>query len=259
MNDPYSVLGVSRTASEDEIKKAYRKLAKEHHPDRGGDENRFKAINEAYDYIKNPPEEPQAHHTNDPWRGFEDMFSHHFGGQNPFTTHRQQQPRNQDIRITVYVTLEDVISNASKNINVQYNNTNKQVTISIPKGISDGTEVRYAGYGGDIHPGQPGNLFVVFRFKKHPEFFVEEFDLIKKVNINIRDAMLGANTVIHTLDGRTLKLNINPGTQSKTRLRIPEGGLPRRNLPNGNLYIELNVQIPKLDPSDLEKPLKDVL
>ena len=78
MTDPYSVLGVSRTASDDEIKRAYRKLAKEHHPDRGGDEDRFKAINEAYDYIKNPqPQEQQQQHN--PWHGFEDMFSQHFG------------------------------------------------------------------------------------------------------------------------------------------------------------------------------------
>ena len=118
MNDPHSVLGVSRTASDDEIKQAYRKLAKEHHPDRGGDEDKFKAINEAYDYIKNPPQEqPQP----DPWANFDDMFSHHFGGQNPFTQHRQnQQPRNASIKVTVYITLEDLFNNRPIDSDVHY-------------------------------------------------------------------------------------------------------------------------------------------
>lgn len=261
MNDPYSVLGVSKSASEDEIKQAYRKLAKQHHPDRGGDENKFKAINEAYDYIKNPPpEEPYAQHTHNPWDGFDDMFAQHFGGHNPFTQHRQRaEPRNASIKVTVYVTLEDVYNSALKDIQVQYSGTTKQVSIRIPKGIGDGTEVRYAGYGADNYPGQPGHLFVTYRFKKHPEYDVEEFDLVKRLNITIREAMVGTEKVINTLEGRTLKLNIKPGTQSKTRLRIPESGLPRRDMPNGNLYVELNVSIPKLSQEDLNKPLNEIL
>jgi len=257
MNDPHSVLGVSRTASDDEIKQAYRKLAKEHHPDRGGDEDKFKAINEAYDYIKNPPQEPPQP---DPWSNFDDMFSHHFGGQNPFTQHRQsQQPRNASIKVTVYITLEDLFNNKPIDIDVHYQKIKKQVTVRIPVGVTDGDEVRYAGYGSDIYPGQPGSLFVTYRLKKHPEFIVEDYDLVKRLNISVKEAMIGTEKIINTLDGRSLKLNIKPGTQSKSRLRIPEGGLPRRNLSNGNLYVELNVQIPKLSKEDLDRPLNQIL
>ena len=257
MNDPYSVLGVSKTASEDEIKQAYRKLAKQHHPDRGGDENKFKAINEAYDYIKNPPQEQQQQHN--PWHGFEDMFSQHFGGQNPFTQHHQRTPRNVDVKATVYVTLEEIYNNSLKHINVHYDNTSKQVDIKIPRGVTDGVEVRYAGYGGDVYPGPTGSLYVTFKVKRHPDYILEEYDVVKRLNISVLEAMIGTEKVINTLDGRQLKINIGPGTQSKTRLRIPESGLPKRNMPNGNLYVEVNVKIPAITHTDLDKPLKDFL
>lgn len=259
MNDPYSVLGVSKSASEDEIKQAYRKLAKQHHPDRGGDENKFKAINEAYDYIKNPPAE-DPHEQHNPWNGFDDMFARHFGGHNPFTQHRQHGvQRNHDIKATVYVTLEEIYNSAVKYINVQYNNTSKQVELRIPKGVTDGIEVRYAGYGSDIHPGPAGSLFVTFKVKQHKDYILEEFDLVKRVNISVLEAMLGTEKVLNTLEGRQLKINIKPGTQHKTRLRIPESGLPKRSEPNGNLYVEINVKIPALTDTDLDKPLKDLL
>ena len=254
MTNPYSVLGVSQTASEDEIKQAYRKLVKQHHPDRGGDEEKFKTINEAYDNIKNPPqqERSQGFHNQNDMRGFEDLFKQHFG----FT---QRQPRNQDIHITYHVTLEELISNTPKDIEVKHNNEVRNLTITIPAGIYDGVEVKYTGFGQISQPGIPGNLIVRYRLKRHPIFVVEEFNLTKQLNISIREAMLGTEKIITTLDNRSIKLKINPGTQSKTRLRIPECGLPRRGNSNGNLYVEILVDIPKLTEQDLNKLLKDVI
>lgn len=267
MTDPYAILGVAKTATDQEIKQAYRKLAIKHHPDKGGDGDKFAEINAAYDLIRNSElreqyeqSQRQPNYENsfnsDPWANFQDMFAQQFGGQNPF----QQRVKNQDIHITFYATLEDLFSREVKHIDIKFNNKTKKVSIRIPAGITDGTEVRYSGYGDDSLPGrQAGDLYVTYKLKAHPDYTVEEFDLVKRLNISIRDAMLGSEQIIKTLDGRNLKVNINPGTQSKTRLRIPESGLPRRNLPNGNLYVEINVTIPKLTITDLDRPLKDVL
>tara|TARA_B110000902_G_scaffold38745_1_gene41259 strand:- start:4931 stop:5713 length:783 start_codon:yes stop_codon:yes gene_type:complete len=260
MTNPHSVLGVDSNASEEEVKLAYRKLVKEHHPDRGGDEEHFKKINEAYDNIKNPPpQQPNSpfQHQADPFAGFEEMFTQHFGGRNPFN--HQRTPRNQDIRIVQHVSLEEITNAVSKDINVKYGTQSRRVTITVPHGVHDGVEVKYVGYGVDTYPGPLGNLIVHYKLKKHSEFDVEGFDLVKRLNITIKEAMFGTEKIVNTIEQRQLKVNIKPGTQSKTRLRIPESGLPRRNQPNANLYVEINVVVPALDEKDLEKKLKDVL
>lgn len=257
MSDPYFVLGVDRTASDDEIKQAYRRLAKKHHPDRpGGNEEQFKRVNEAYDKIKNGEPQEQMSYEQNPFGGrspfdFEDLFSQHFG---------QHVIRNQDIQVQMHVSLEDVFNCVTKDIMVALP-TGKQraVSIKIPKGITTNEVVRYMGYGDNTKPGPHGNLYVKFVINPHPEYTIDEYDLVKRLNITVKEAMLGAEKVIHTLDGRNLKLNVKPGTQPRSRLRIPESGLPRRNLPNGNLYIEIHVTIPALSDTDLNKPLKDLL
>ena len=265
MNDPWAVLGVTRASSDDEIKQAYRRLAKQHHPDRpGGDETKFKQVNEAYDIIKNGgPEQQQQQAPNgfnfnsrNPFEGFEDIFAQQFGSQ-----FRQRPRRNADTRITVPVSLEDIIHQSKKILDLKFRNGHgRQVTITLPPGVTDGAEVRYAQYGENTIPDVPaGSLFVTFQVKPHPQFTVEEHNLVKRLNISIREAMIGTEKIIDTLDGRNLKLNIRPGTQSKTRLRIPEGGLPRNKKPNGDLFVEINVQIPALTETDLEKKLQDLL
>lgn len=268
MTDPYSILGVNKNATDSEIKSAYRKLAKEHHPDRGGDGERFAQINAAYDSIRDAGSRSSYQQEQDfsnfeqhgdPFKfrtnfnsssfNFEDLFAHHFN----------RTPRNRDISITVYVDLEDVIQSTTKTIQYNLNNGNsREVELTIPKGVTEDTKVRFAGLGDDTNPGQAGNLFVTFRIKSHKDYTVEEYDLVKKININIKEAMVGTERQIDTLDGRSLRLHIKPGTQSGTRLRIPEGGLPRRGYPNGNLYIEIKVTIPSLTSEDLTKTLDEL-
>lgn len=249
MTDPYSVLGITSAASESEVKTAYRRLAKKYHPDRpDGNEAQFKRVNEAYDCIKNGTQ-PQSTNNTHPF-DFEDLFAQHFG----------RSPRNNSLETTFYVDIEDVVNCATKTISIrQNNNTTRDVTIQIPKGITTGLKVRYQGYGENYKQGRPGDLFVTFVINDHPKFKVDEYDVIYPLNITIREAMLGSEKIIETLDKRQLKLHIKAGTQPNTRLRIPEGGLPQRNAPNGNLFVEVKVKIPTLTEQDLDKPIKEIL
>jgi curved DNA-binding protein len=263
MNNPYSVLGVSPNANEDEIKKAYRRLAKEYHPDKpGGNETKFKQINEAYDTIKNGgPQQQQNPFSGggpfpggNPFDNFEHVFSQTFG-------HRPPPPRNSDSRINIQLTVQELANRTSKSIDLKLRNGQiRNVTLTIPPGTTHKSEVRYAGYGETtVRGAPPGNLFVTYLVKPDRTWSVEEHNLVKRLNISIREAMLGTEKVIDMLDGRSLKLNIKPGTQSKTRLRIPEGGLSRSGRPNGDLYIEVNVKIPALTETDLQTKLEDLL
>ena len=265
MTDPYSILGVTPGASDPEIKSAYRKLVKEHHPDTGGDGEKFAQINAAYDNIKSADVRSQFQNQNQHSRGpfdfrtprhdgtgtpsFEDLFAQHFG----------RTPRNKDVSVTVYADLEDVYHGSSKTIGINLGNGNtRQIEISIPKGVTHDTKVRFAGFGDNTRPGPAGNLFVTFKINAHSEYKVSEYDLTKVLNISILEAMTGTERTIHTLDDRNLKLHIKPGTQSGTRLRIPESGLAHQSNSNGNLYVEIHVNIPALTAEDLDKPLKDL-
>ena len=274
MIDPYFVLGVGKNSSDSDIKAAYRKLAKEHHPDKGGSHEKFAEINAAYDSIKDADaraklaEEQsfQRYQSNksqqDPFANFNDLFAQHFGGQNPFrdnTINFRTGPRNQDINITYSVDLEDVFNCAKKNLNINLpNGTQRAVTIEIPKGVTHGTQIRYQGFGDNTYQGKPGNLLVTFQLKSHPKFRVEEYNVILPLQLSLKEALFGAEKVVETLDKRQLKLHIKSGTQIGTRLRIPEGGLPQPNKPNGNLYIEVSVIIPNLTEEDLDKTVRDV-
>jgi len=274
MIDPYKVLGVSKDSSDSEIKAAYRKLAKEHHPDKGGSHEKFAEINAAYDSIKDASArakftEDQAFRNyqsnkpqQDPFAEFNDLFAQHFGGQNPFRTGNfnfQQRSRNQDINITYSVDLEDVFNCAKKNLNINLpNGKQRAVTIEIPKGVTHGTQIRYQGFGDNTYQGNPGNLLVTFQLKPHPKFKVEDYNLILPLQLSLKEALFGTEKIVETLDRRQLKLHIKSGTQTGTRLRIPEGGLSQHNKPNGNLYIEVSVIIPSLTEADLDKTVRDV-
>ena len=275
MIDPYSVLGVNKNASDADIKLAYRKLAKEHHPDKGGDTNKFAEINAAYDQIKDADARAKfseeqsfqnyrsSNQNVDPFAQFNDMFAQHFGGHNPFRENSfnfRASQRNQDINITYSVDLEDVFNCAKKNLNISLpSGTQRVVTIEIPKGVTHGSQIKYQGFGDNTHPGKPGNLIITYQIKPHKQFKVEEYNLVYPITLSLKDALFGSEKVIQTLDNRSLKLHIKAGTQSGTRLRIPECGLPQRNAPNGNLYIELNVKIPALNEGDLNRSLNEIL
>ena len=130
----------------------------------------------------------------------------------------------------------------------------KPVKITIPKGIQSGQEVSYQG----MSP-NGGDLIVKFIIKQTEGYYVVKHDVIQKLEISLKEAMIGAEKIIQTLDKKQIKLHIKSGTQSGTKLRIPENGLPRSNLPNGDFIVEVYVKIPKLVNKDLDKTLNQVL
>ena len=262
MIDPYSTLGVSKNATDAEIKSAYRRLAKQWHPDAGGDETKFANVNNAYNMIKDAEhrqnfENQQFGPSNfqqsqspfgQQFGNFEHIFNQMFG------QNMQRPQAKPQTNIALNVSVQDVFEGATKNINVSYNRINKPISITIPKGIKSGDDVMYQ----NMSP-NGGDLIVKFIITETPDLYTSDHNVIQSLPISIVDAMIGTEKIITTLDKKQIKLHISSGTQSGTKLRIPEGGLPRKSQPNGDLILEIRVKIPKLNNNDLDKKLRDML
>jgi DnaJ-class molecular chaperone len=258
MTTHYETLGVSETATPDEIKKAYRKLASKHHPDKGGDTAVFQQVEEAYRVLSDPRQRQQydmerqggarSFRFNTSGSDFDinDLFGQFgFGGASPFG---QRQPRrNKDLRIELVVELQETLQDQKKTISVQTTNGQRQtLEVTIPRGITSGASMKYPGLGDNFFASLPrGDLYVNFRVIAHPQFQVYDIDLITKIEINCFDAITGGETEVVGLDGKTFLTTIPPGTQPGTKLRIKGEGLYVVNQPHrGNLIVEIRVSIP---------------
>jgi DnaJ-class molecular chaperone len=264
MRDPYEILGVSRTATADEIKSAYRKLAKKYHPDLGGDPEKFKEINQANDILSDP--DKKAHYDSGGFNSFhpganayrngthfhfEDIFSNEdfmniFAQAAGFPGARRK-PKNSNIRIRMSITLESVLQEQSKTIDIGSGNTNKQVEIKIPAGIHDGAVITYRGMGQNIYPDQPaGDLMVEITVLPHERFVRANEDLHSNITIDCFKATLGTSIEFVTIRGKRIKVNIPAGSQNGAVLRLPSEGLPsmNRNKFIGSQYLKINVSVP---------------
>lgn len=269
--DYYSTLGLKRGASDDDIKKAYRKLAMKHHPDRGGDQNKFKEISTAYEALTNPDKKRIIDMGGDPNAqgggfnqgpfefhfgsgNFEDMF-HNFGfgfGQRPVR-------KNKSLNINVEVTLEDVLF--GKDIDAELGipgGRRRMINISIPQGVDSGQQIRYEGMGDNsITDLKPGDLIVNIYVKPHQTFKRDGDSLIYESTISAWDAMLGTKLTVNTLDKRSLDITIPPGIQPETILSCNGEGLPNiRSKRKGNMLIKIKVDIPKNLTSDQKEKIK---
>lgn len=263
--DYYSTLGVSRSASQDEIKAAYRKLAMKHHPDRGGDEATFKKISEAYDVLSDPQKkqvfdlggDPKNQNAGPYGNSFnQGPFEFNFGGMpgmddlfSQFGFARRPMRRNRSLNINIDVTLEDVLNgkDLSAEITIPGTGKKKMINIAIPAGIESGQQIRYEGMGDDTMKDiRPGDLIVNINVVPHREFKREGSSIIVEKSISAWDAMLGTKIDIQTLDRKTLTINIPAGTQPSTILSCKGEGLPvMRTRARGNLLIQIKVDIPK--------------
>jgi len=256
--DPYTVLGVDQSASDQDIKSAFRRLAVKYHPDRGGDENKFKEINEAYDKIKTQEKRQQyeasKHFGGDGFNfnfqqgdafDMQDIFSQFFGG-DPFSRGRRQynkQPRNKNIQVNLEITLEDSYHGAKKLFNLDQ--LPQKISVDIPQGIDSGQTIRYKGLGENKIKNQPpGDLLIKIYVAPHQKFRRQKLDLHTEVSINCFTAIIGGHVDVPTIDGKSIKLKIPPGTQPGTTMRVTNHGM-RHGSYIGDFFIHVNVSIPK--------------
>lgn len=263
MSDHYSTLGVGKNATPDEIKRAYRKLASQHHPDKGGDTKKFQEIQTAYDTLSDPNKKAQYDNPSPfggngdgSWRdagfppGFEDIVGQMFSGGNPFGFgFRQQQPqRNRTLNMQVGVTLEEALTGKDLLASIQLPSGKDQtVEIKIPKGVQSGTVLRLSGMGDDTFPNLPrGDIHLSVNVLPHEVFERRNDDLVMTLEVDAIKAILGETRTITTLDKKTLELKINPGTQHGQTYAAAGYGMPNMRDPRfvGRLLINVIIKVP---------------
>jgi len=263
--DYYSILGVSKTASTEDIKKAYRKLAMKHHPDKGGDEARFKQINEAYSVLSDQQKRSQYDNPN-PWgnntasgqaQGFDDFFGAFFG--QGFA--RQRVPRNRDISIAVKITLEEAFQ--GKNVVGSYrlySGIEESSSIEIPSGARHGDTIRYSGLGDNSIPNVPrGNLNIKIHVLKHPRWNRDGDNLYRLCVVDVFDLLIGATVTIDSIEGKKLNLNIPQGTRPGTKFSMPGFGMPNVHTKRrGDAIIQVEAKIPRINDQEIVKRLSEI-
>lgn len=257
MTDHYATLGVPRTASPDEIKRAFRKLASQHHPDKGGDTAKFQQIQAAYETLGDPNKKA-AYDNPNPFgaQGSPGGFHFNFGGPGGFNFNdmfemfgqrrgpNQEYQRRGHMRMSLWIRLADVAIGGSRPVSVGTPQGTSTVEIEIPLGINDGDNVQYQG----IAPGGQ-DLVVQFRVHPDPAWQRNDLNLTTEKTVSIWDLILGAEITVKNLQGAELVAQIPPRTQPRTLLRLKGQGLRNRSGAVGDILLRVNAAIPdQIDP-----------
>ena len=243
------------TATADEIKQAYRRLASQYHPDHNGDAEKFKQIQAAYEVLGDAEKRKlydQAGKIKLGINGFgyseADVLKNFSDG--------QRDRKNKDIKTHIAISLEELLDHQNKIISVKTSSGDRQtVTVELPLGTSNGSIIKYTGLGDNFFTNLPrGDLYVHVQIDPHPIFDVDGSNLITSVDINAIHAILGTKHVIKTLDNKEYELTIPAGTQGDTKFKIANQGLYQKDkITRGHLYIVAKIKIPtNLTPSQLE-------
>jgi curved DNA-binding protein len=259
--DYYNLLNVKKSATAEEIKKSYRSLAMKHHPDRGGDPDTFKNINEAYDILGSvskraaydiPPNNHQFNSQNftHPYSPFEQAFNQHGFGHG----FAQRTVRNKDVVMMVTLDLRDTLT--GKNLIIQYRLAGGEletVTVAVPAGAKNGDTIRYQSLGDNGHPDYPrGDLHVKVRVNNAQGWERDADHLITKKQVNVFDLILGGVILVSTLEDKKLEIKIPRGTKPGQTFSVTGHGVPNINTGRrGNLYVEINAEIPKITNEQL--------
>lgn len=268
MTDYYTILGLTESASMDEVKSAYRSLAKKWHPDLNKDnpdaEATFKQINEANDILSDPQKRTQYDQQRKYGGGMPggsqfgpNAFHFEFGQGSPFDdminqffgqAFRQQPLKNKDYQFTLTVTLEEAFVGKNLPVNFEVNGQARNIMVNIPAGVQNGTRLRYQGYG-DRSMGNlpPGDLFVTVSILEHNVFRRDGPHLHMVADLDVLDAIVGTIRNITAIDGQAIAITIPAGTQHGAMLRLPNNGMPVHNnaRQRGDLYIAVNLRVAK--------------
>ena len=295
--DYYATLGIQRDASADDIKKAFRKLARQYHPDTATDkksaEEKFKEINEANEVLSDPEkrkkydalganwQEPEAPaHEQDVHfggTGFSDFFEQYFSGGSrygfrddfaPKPGTRGRARRGHDIEGDILVTLDEAMHGTQRPISMQMVNRQTgavethEFQVRIPPGATDGRRIRVPGQGEPgTNGGEAGDLYLRVRHAAHPYFTTRDADVIHELNVAPWEAVLGAEVIVPTLDG-SIKLRIPAGSENGQHLRVRGKGLPKgKSGERGDFFVTLQMVLPKTltdEQRQLWEKLRDV-
>lgn len=244
MTDHYATLGVAKTATQDEIKRAFRRLASQHHPDKGGDTARFQEIQAAYDVLGDAEkraayDNPVSQHQGFNFQNFgniNDIFGQMFGGGG--FQHFGQHPRRGHVRVTLWIGLYDVATGGSRTVSLGTAQGASTVEINVPQGINDGDNVQYAGIG----PGG-ADLVVTFRIKPDNIWQRQGLNLVQDQRISIWDLVLGGTLQVSDILNNQLQITIPPGTQPGTLLRARGRGIPA-NGQQGDMFVRVHAVLP---------------
>lgn len=280
MADLYAELGLSRGASEKEIKSAFRKLAKRYHPDHNPNDksaqHKFAKISQAYEILSDNTKKAQYDRGEidsegkPVFQGFSGANNSHnyssanFNGMNfdagdifrdLFGTSKGRASQfkhaiNKNINAELSISLENIVNNSK--IEVALPN-GKNVKIQLPKYVEDGQVIRLRGQGEQIYSGAPGDALVTLRIKKHPVFEVQGVDLFMEQKLDLKDAVNGGKLFVETLENK-LALNIPPWTDSGKLFRLKDKGLPAKGGERGDLYVKVQISLPK----EYETQLKEL-
>tara|TARA_R110001592_G_scaffold190744_2_gene436753 strand:+ start:299 stop:1177 length:879 start_codon:yes stop_codon:yes gene_type:complete len=292
MMNYYDVLGVNEQSTSADITKAFKDLAKKHHPDRGGDESKFKEINEAHNTLK----DSQKRHDYDTMRKFgsantgggqhpffnEDIFGDFFSGfgnggdmdfngrfnftgrngdERIFRNVRNKQRGNRNVQVRMALSIKEAMMNSHKTINYKLPSGREEfATVKIPAGVQHGVTFKYAGMGDDSIKNVPrGDLMVVMSVLDSDGYTRKGNDLYTDKTIDCFQAIRGHDFNLNTLEDKIIKVKVPAGTQPNTILQVKGQGMPVHKTIGirGNLYVKVHVLIPQLSAADLKR-IKDL-
>ena len=280
--DYYAVLGVGKSATAEEIRSAFRKKAREHHPDVAKDKAKgaemFKEVNEAYEVLSDPGKRtkydqmgrevpgggyawaggmprreggPDMEEVHFGGTGFSDFFESMFGGMAGVegmrgAGGRRMARRGADVEGDLMVTLEEALHGSNREVTLQRGGGNVETyRVKVPAGVREGQRIRLAGRGeAGARGGEAGDLYLRVRMARHPDLRVEGADLVTDLEVAPWEVVLGASVPVRTLEGEVV-LKIPAGSMGGKKLRLRGQGLPREDGGRGDLYAVLQIQVPE--------------